>query len=81
MKTWNAGKDRKVVKWVDAGRVHRRNVWVAVGIVFTVVLAILVAVIFGVMWGRMDRDCDYMAHTQSWESVPDYCKVHKLHVA
>lgn len=81
-KTWIAGKDRKVVRWVDERRVEARNRWVAVGIVFTVVLMLLVVWVFGVAWGRMGRDCDFMAQTESWESVPSYCKtgLNRLHV-
>lgn len=79
-KTWNAGKDRKVKKWLDPKRQQRRDRIVATAIVFMVLFAIFVALIFGIMWGRMGRDCDYMAQHSEWRAVPDYCKVHKLHV-
>ena len=80
-KKWNPGRGRVVKKWVDVERVERRDRFVVVGIVFMVLFAIFVSMILGVMRGRMGRDCDFIAQSEEWRAVPDYCKVHKLDVA
>lgn len=68
-------------KWVDPKKQADRDRWVAVCIVFMVIIALLVVWVGGVTWGRMGRDCDFMAQRQSWDSVPAYCKnTHVLHV-
>jgi hypothetical protein len=79
-RNWNAGKDLKVKRWVDADREHRRAQFVAWVLVVIVFFAVFVGVVFGVMWGRMERDCTFIAQSEGWRAVPDYCKVHRLGV-
>ena len=74
-RTWNAGKDRKVKRYVSEAQAHRRSqfvAWVLVGIVF---FAIFVGMVLGVSWGRMERDCQFMVDYDTMDVMPNYCNL------
>ena len=81
MKQWNAGKDRKVKKWIDPDWGQKKDrlvAWVIVGIVF---FAIFVGIILGVSLGRMERDCQFMVDYDLADTLPNYCSMFRVHEA